>query len=246
MKGLNLPASNIINSNAAKRNKELILFLLNNPDKIENIELKLNFYQLKKFDLNDKKINSSDMKIIFQYDFINLEYLNLENNEITNEGLKALQNKSLINIKYLNLSNNPIRDNGLTYLNYLSNLNELILLNMYKLSDDYFYFLQLNSFMDKINIINCYKKKLILKLVSSNYKNFLFPNLNHLEFISSQNYDILKELKTLITLDNICSKIIYLDLSIIDFNDEGIIILAENISKFKKIEQINIENNHLT
>ena len=71
--------------------------------------------------------------LIFQYDFKNLEYLNLENNEITNGGLKALQNKSLINIKYLNLSNNPIRNNGLTYLNYLSNLNELILLNMYKL-----------------------------------------------------------------------------------------------------------------
>ena len=186
------------------------------------------------------------MNFIFQYDFINLEYLNLENNEITNGGLKALQNKSLINIKYLNLSNNPIKDNGLTYLNYLSNLNELILLNMYKLNDDYFYFLQSNSFMDKINIIKCDKKKLALKFVNSNYKNFLLPNLNCLEFIFSKDLDIIKELKILFTLDNICSKIIYLDLSIVDFNDEGMIILAENISKFKKIEQINIENNHLT
>ena len=53
-------------------------------------------------------------------------------------------------------------------------------------------------------------------------------------------------MKILFTLDNICSKIIYLDLSNVGFNDEGIIILTENISKFKKIEQINIENNHLT
>ena len=186
------------------------------------------------------------MKIIFQYNFINLEYLNLENNEITNEGLKALQNKSLINIKYLNLSNNPIKNDGLTYLNYLSNLNELILLNMYNLSDDYFYFLQSNSFIDKINIIKCDKKKLKLKSVSSNYDKFYLPNLNYLEFISSYNLDIIKELNILFTLDNICSKIIYFDLSNVGFHDEGIIILTGNISKFKKIEQINIENSHLT
>ena len=186
------------------------------------------------------------MKIIFQYNFINLKYLNLESNEITNEGLKSLQNKSLINIKYVNLSNNPIRDNGLTYLNYLSNLNKLILLNMYKLSDEYFSFLQSNSFIDKINIIKCDKKKLKLKFVNSNYKNFELSNLNLLEFISSNNLDIIKELKILFTLDNICSNIVYLDLSNVGFNDEGIILLSENVSKFKRIEQINIENNHLT
>ena len=186
------------------------------------------------------------MKFIFQYDFINLEYLNLENNEITTEGLKALQNKSLINIKYLNLSNNPISRKGLIYLNYLSNLKELILLNMYKLSGNYFSSLQSNIFMDKLNLLKCDKKKLTLKSVSYNYKNFLLPNLNCLEFISSTNLDIIKELKILFTLDNICSKVVYLDLSNVGLNDEGIIILTENISKFKKIEQINIENNNFT
>ena len=100
--------------------------------------------------------------------------------------------------------------------------------------------------MDKINIIKCDKKKLTLKYVNSNYKNFELSNLNLLEFISSNNLDIIKELKILFTLDNICSKIIYLDLSNVGFNDEGIIILTSNISKFKKIEQINIGNNHLT
>ena len=61
--------------------------------------------------------------------------------------MKILQKESLINIKYLNLSNNPINDRGLTYLNYLSNLNELIILNMYELSDDYFSSLQSNTFL---------------------------------------------------------------------------------------------------
>ena len=117
---------------------------------------------------------------------------------------------------------------------------------MYKLSDDYFSFLQSNSFINKINIVKCDKKKLSLKSVSYNYNNFLLPNLNLLEFISSINLDILKELRILFTLDNICSKVVYLDLSNVGLNDEGIIILTENISKFKKIEQINIENNHLT
>ena len=164
------------------------------------------------------------MANIFQNGFKNLEYLNLENNGINNDGLKFLQNKSLINIKYLNLSNNPITDDGLTYLNYLSNLNELILVKMYYLSDDYFSFLQSNSFINKINIVKCDKKKLTLKFVSSNYDKFFLSNLKILELISSTN----------------------LDLSNIGFNDEGIIILTENISKFKKIKQINIEDNHLT
>ena len=85
-----------------------------------------------------------------------------------------------------------------------------------------------------------------LKSVTSNYKNFIFPNLNCLELISSSNLDIIKELTILLTLDNICSKIIKLDLSFLGLNDEAIILLSENISKFKKIEQINIENNDLT
>ena len=159
------------------------------------------------------------MHFIFKYDLINLEHLNLENNKLTNEGILALQNKSLINIKYLNLSNNPIEDKGLTYLNYLSNLNELILLDMYKLSGDYFSSLESNSFIDKIKIIKCDNEKLTLKHVNPNYNQFLLPNLNYLKFISS-DLKINKELKKLFSLDNICSKIIYLDLSKIGLTDE--------------------------
>ena len=111
-------------------NNDLYFFnekeLVDIKNKIESIELKFKFYQIKKLDFKNKEINELDMNFIFQYNLLNLEYLNLENNKITNEGIKALQNKSLINIKYLNLSNNPIEDDGLTYLYYLSNLNELI------------------------------------------------------------------------------------------------------------------------
>ena len=246
LKDLNLSVANDINNKILKRNKELLLILLDNENNKEDTELYLKFNQIKKLDFQNKKINTFDMANIFQNGFKNLEYLNLENNGINNDGLKFLQNKSLINIKYLNLSNNPITDDGLTYLNYLSNLNELILLNMYKLSDDYFSLLQSNSFINKINIVKCDKKKLTLKFVSSNYDKFFLSNLKILELISSTNLDFIKELKILFTLDNICSNIIYLDLSNIGFNDEGIIILTENISKFKKIKQINIEDNHLT
>ena len=173
LKDLNLSVANDINNKILKRNKELLLILLDNENNKEDTELYLKFNQIKKLDFQNKKINTFDMANIFQNAFKNLEYLNLENNGINNDGLKFLQNKSLINIKYLNLSNNPITDDGLTYLNYLSNLNELILLNMYKLSDDYFSFLQSNSFINKINILKCDKKKLTLKFVNSNYKNFL-------------------------------------------------------------------------
>ena len=213
--------------------------------KIENIELKLKFYQIKKLDLRNLKINDSDINFIFQYDFTNLEYLNLENNNLTSGGIKVLENESLINIKYLNLSNNDIDDKGLTYLNYLSNLNELILLNMPNLSNDYFSSLQSNSFIDNISILKCDKNQLTLKYVNRNYNEFFLPNLNCLKFISS-NYDFLKSLKILITFDNICSRIIYLDLSNIGITDEEIIILTENISTFKKIQEINIINHHLT
>ena len=86
------------------------------------------------------------MYFIFQYDYVNLEYLDLKKKNLTNKGLKALQNKSLKNVKYLDISNNNITDEGLKYLNELNGLNELILLNMNKLSDDYFLSLQSNDF----------------------------------------------------------------------------------------------------
>ena len=195
------------------------------------------FHNINKLDLINRDINNSDMDFIFQYGFKNLEYLNLENNNITSEGIKHLRNKSLINIKYLNLSNNPINDQGLTFLNYLSNLNELILLNMNELSDDYFFYLETNNFINKINILECDKNKLTLKNIYSNYNNFFLPNLNHLKIISSCSDD---NLEKLVTLDNICSKIIYLNLSNSGLTDRGLNILTENINKFKKIEEINV------
>ena len=213
--------------------------------KIENIELKLKFHQIKKLDFRNLKINDSDMNFIFQYDFINLEYLNLENNKITSEGIKVLQNESLINIKYLNLSNNCIDDIGLSYLNYLSNLNELILLNMPNLSNDYFSSLQSNSFIDKISIFKCDKNQLTLKYVNPNYNHFFLPNLTFLKFISS-DYDFLNSLKVLITFEDICSRITYLDLSNIGITDEGLFMLIQNISIFIKIQEINMVYHHLT
>ena len=71
--------------------------------------------------------------------------MNLENQNLKNKGIKALQNKSLRYLNYLNLSGNNITDEGLKYLKELSNLKELILLNMNKLSDDYFLYNQIIS-----------------------------------------------------------------------------------------------------
>ena len=173
-----------------KINKEKELSFFNNKElfeikkKIDIIESKSKYYQIKKLSFN-QKINDSDMNFIFQYDFVNLEYLNLENNSLTSEGLKMLQNKALRNIKYLNLSNNSIDDKGLTYLHCLSNLNELILFNMPNLSDDYFSSLQSNTFIDKLNVFKCDKKKLSLKYVNTNYNKFFLPNLNCLKLIFS-------------------------------------------------------------
>ena len=144
------------------------------------------------------------------------------------------------------MSNNPINDSGLSYLNYLNNLKELILLNMPNLSDNYFYFLQSNSFIDKIDIFKCDKNKLTLKYFNYNYNKFSFSNLNSLKFISSSNLDIRKSLKILFTLENICSRIIYVDLSNTCLTDEGLFLLTENIPIFKKIEQIIIPKKNLT
>ena len=231
-------------------NERYELYLFNNEElidirsKINNIELKFKFYQIRKLTFN-QKINASEMNFIFQYDFINLEYLNLENNDLTSECLKMLQNKALKNIKYLNLSNNSIDDKGLTYLNYLSNLNELVLLNMPNLSDDYFSFLQTNSFIDNINNLHCDKNKLALKYIHSNYNKFFLPNLNCLKCIFSYKTDIQKEVNILYTLDNICPKIIYLDLSKASLTEEGLSIFTKNISLFKKIKQIDIQITNL-
>ena len=210
-------------------------------EKIKNIEMKLKFYQIKKLDFSNISINDDEMHFIFKYNYINLEYLNLEKKYLTNKGIKALQNKSLKNINYLNLSDNYITDVGLTYLNELSHLKELILLKMEKLSDDYFLSLQSHS----LNILKCDKKKLTFKYIDSKYNNYSLPNLTSIK-ITFDNIEIQKDLKILFQLDNICARITDLDLSSTGITDNGMLRLTKNISVFKNIKIINIENTPLT
>ena len=244
-----------------KRNNKLILIgrvnemkklyyfnkqeLMDIKKKIENIELKFKLYQIKKLDFSKEPINDDEMQFIFQYDYINLEYLNLERNNLSNEGLKALQNKFLKNLSYLNISSNAITDEGLKYLNELSNLKELILNKMNKLSDDYFLSLKSNSFINSLNILKCDKKKLKLEYVNSNYNKFSLPNLTCLKIISDNTF-VHKYLKYLFPLDNICSKITDLDLSNTGITDNGMLRLVKNIFVFKKIKHLNLENTQLT
>ena len=208
---------------------------------MDNIEFKFKFYQIKKLDFSNVSINDNEMHFIFQYDLINLEYLNLENKKLSNKGIKALQNKSLKNLIYLNLSNNNITDEGLKYLNELSHLKELIILNMNKLSDDYF--LSLQSF--RLNYLKCDKNKLTLNYVDSSYNNFSLPNLTCLKLTCSTTR-IHKDLKDLFPLDNICSRITDLDLSNTGITDNGMLRLIKNISVFKKLEYIFLENTPIT
>ena len=116
---------------------------------------------------------------------------------------------------------------------------------MNKLSDDYFSSLQSNSFIYGLNILKCDKKKLTLKFVDSNYNNFIFPNLKSLKFIS-ENVKVQKYLKILFSLNNICSRIIELDLSDTGITDNGMLRLTKNILVFKNIKHINLENTQIT
>ena len=229
-------------------NKKFYIFnkneLLNIKNIIENIEMKFHLSQIKILDFSNIKINEIEMNFFFQY-CKNLKYLNLENINLTNQGLKALQNENLKNLKYLNLSNNNITNVGLTYLDYFSNLTELVLFNMNNLSEDYFLFLQENSNFYKINILRCDKQKLFLKFVHPNYNNFVLPNLTFLKIIEN-SIKIHLILKELFQLDKICSQIKELDLSNTGMTDNGMLRLTKNISVFKNIELINIENTKIT
>ena len=189
-------------------------------------------------------INDNDMKFIFQYNLINLEYLNLNKQNITNDGIKYLDNESLRNIKYLNLSNNYISDIGLTYLRHLKSLKELELVNVKNLSEDYFLSLQENNFVSKLNNFYCDKKKLTLKYISSNFNNFVLPNLNCVKLIDESKY-IHIQLKILFKLNNICQSIKELDLSYSGISDNGMLRLSKNISLFKNLERLNLENKKL-
>ena len=150
--------------------------LLDIKKKLDIIDIKYKLCQIEKLDFTKNLINNNELNFIFQYNFINLIHLNLENNNISTEGMIGLQNKSFGKLKYLNLSNNKIKDEGLTYLNYMENLDELILLNM-NLSDKYFLYLETNRFIRKIKTIEYEKSKLITKSISSNFNNFKLPNL---------------------------------------------------------------------
>ena len=201
--------------------------------KIENIEFKYKLYHIKKLDFNNININDDEMHFIFQYDLINLEYLDLQNKNITNKGIKALQNKSLINLKYLNLSNNHITDDGLKYLNELNNITELMLLNMDKLSDDYFLSLQKNYFVNKMKNLICDKKNLTLEGVNDNYNDFNLPNLVSIKIVDN-SIKIHLNLRKLFEMDKICSKIKTLDLSNSSLTDNGMLRLTK-IFLFLKI-----------
>ena len=229
-------------------NKKFYIFnkneLLNIKNIIENIEMKFYLSQIKTLDFSNIKINEIELNFFFQY-CKNLKYLNLENINLTNQGLKALQNENLKNLKYLNLSNNNITNVGLTYLDYFSNLTELVLFNMNNLSEDYFLFLQENSNFYKINILRCDKQKLFLKFIHPNYNNFVLPNLTFLKIIEN-SIKIHLILKELLQLDKICSQIKELDLSNTGMTDNGMLRLTKNISVFKNIELINIENTKIT
>ena len=210
-------------------------------EKIDKIELKNKLYQIKKLDFSNHEINDAEMNYIFQYDYINLEYLDIHNKNLNDKGIKALQNKALANLKYLNLSNNKITDKGLTYLNYLSNLNELELFNMKNLSEDYFLSLENLTFINTISKFKCDKKKLSIENISSNYNNFILPNLSCVKLIDN-TMEIHWKLKNLFLLNNICSSIKELDLSNTGITDNGIFRLTKNISILKNIEIINLEN----
>jgi len=212
---------------------------------IENIDLKFKLYHIKKLDFNKHSISDDEMNFIFQYDYINLEYLDIQKNGLTDKGIKSLQNKSLSNIKYLNISKNNITDVGLTYLNYLNNVNEFVLMNMNKLSNDYFLSLEKCKFAKKMKIFRCDKSKLSLSFASDSYNEFILPNLTSLR-ITKDSKKVCKILKYIFQSNNICSKIKEIDLSETLLRDNGMSRLAKNISLFKNLKSINLEGSGIT
>ena len=218
--------------------------LINIKSNIESFEFR-KLYQIKKLDFTEQNITDDEMHFIFQYDYVNLEYLDLKKKNLTNKGLKALQNSSLRNIKYLDISSNNITNYGLTYLNKLYGINELVLLNMDKLSDNYFLPLQSNIFVNSIKTFSCDKSKLTIRSINTNFNNFNLPNLTSLK-IEDNTINIHLTLKILFQLDKICSKIKILDLSNSGLTDNGMLRLRKNISVLKNIETINIENCNIT
>ena len=195
--------------------------LMDIKKKLNIIDMKYKFCQIEKLDFRKYLINDNEINFIFQYNFINLTYLNLENNKITTEGMIGFQNKYLDKLKYLNLSKNNIKDEGLTYLNYLNNLEELILLKM-NLSDNFFLYLEENSFINSIKIIESDKSKIVLKSISENFNTFKLPNLTSLKFVNNK-FHIHLNLKILFSCNNICCLLKELDLSNSGLIDNGML-----------------------
>ena len=89
------------------------------------------------------------------------------------------------------------------------------------------------------------KKKLSLKFIYPNYNNFFLSNLDCLKFVeTSEKINLI--LDQLFQLNNLCSIIKELDLSNTGITDKGMIQLTNNISLFKNIELINLDNTKLT
>jgi len=230
-------------------NDESYLFskdeLINIKNKLESFEFRLKLYQIKKLDFTEQNITNDEMDFIFQYDYANLENLDLKKKNLTNKGLKALENESLNHVKYLDISSNNITNYGLTYLNKLYGINELVLLNMDKIFDNYFLPLQSNNFVNYMKNFVCDKSKLTIRSINTNFNNFNLPNLISLK-IEDNTINIHLNLKILFQLDKICPKIKILDLSNSSLNDNGMLRLRKKISVLKNIESINIENYNIT
>ena len=191
----------------------------------------------------NKIISEKYLYSILNINLYNLKYLNIANNNISNEGLKCLENKSLVLLEYLNISKNKIDDEGLKYLIHLSNLKELIILEM-KLSDKCFLVLENFKFYSTINNIECDKQSLSISLIYNNFIGFKLKNLSSLKF--ECKYKINHYLHILFSSNKICSSLKILDLSNTGITDNEVLTLKLNISKMKNIEVINLENNELT
>ena len=120
-----------------------------------------------------------------------------------------------------------------------------MLLNMDKFSDDYFLSLQKNYFVNKMKNLICDKKNLTLESVNDNYNDFNLPNLVSIKIVDN-SIKIHLNLRKLFGMDKICSKIKTLDLSNSGLTDNGMLRLTKNISVFKNIESINLQNTALT
>ena len=130
-------------------------------------------------------------------------------------------------------------------MNELKNLDELILLNLDKLSDDYFQVLEENYISGHIKNFHCDKRILSIKYINPKYNNFDLPNLTTLKIIDN-SFEINLKLKELLELDKICSKIEELDLSKSNLSDNGMLRLTKNFSIFANIKLINFEGSKVT